>query len=391
MIAKVLVVLALLSGLPLLGVALLGEPLSPYLEFPPQTRSVAHAPFSWPLFLGITFLIVLTVAPIVLRVTRAGGSAHESVKPLRAFPWWGWLGAALTICSWVLAWNRFPWFSAFQSHTFTPLWLGYVLLVNGMTFRRTGRCLMVEKPGFFLGLFPASAAFWWCFEYLNRFVQNWYYVGAQAMTPWEYFFQATIPFSTVLPGVLSTLELLASVPGLRAGADGLPRVGRPMPPRMGWALLMVAGAGLAAMAIWPDRLFPLVWVAPLLLITAVQIITGEETIFSSLGHGDGTSLWLAAIAGLVCGFFWEMWNYKSLAHWEYAIPSVHRFKLFEMPLLGYAGYLPFGLECLAVTLMLFPRHYRELMTSLVQTEGSRTWMTARWTVARVKDPWKEGM
>jgi hypothetical protein len=133
--------------------------------------------------------------------------------------------------------------------------------------------------------------------------------------------------------------------------------------------LIVASAGLMGIGIWPDWLFPLVWVAPLLLISAIQAIAGEETIFPRLGQGDGTSLWLAAIAALVCGLCWEMWNYKSLAHWEYAIPSVQRFKLFEMPILGYAGYLPFGLECLAVTLLLFPRHYRELMTSFSRTEA----------------------
>jgi hypothetical protein len=49
-----------------------------------------------------------------------------------------------------------------------------------------------------------------------------------------------------------------------------------------------------------------------------------------------------------------MWNYKSLSHWEYAIPFVNQFKIFEMPLLGYAGYLPFGLECMAVTQLVLP-------------------------------------
>jgi len=55
-----------------------------------------------------------------------------------------------------------------------------------------------------------------------------------------------------------------------------------------------------------------------------------------------------ALAALVCGLFWEMWNYGSLAHWEYSVPLVHRFEIFHMPLLGYSGYLPFGLECLAI-------------------------------------------
>jgi hypothetical protein len=47
-----------------------------------------------------------------------------------------------------------------------------------------------------------------------------------------------------------------------------------------------------------------------------------------------------------------MWNYFSLAKWEYSIPFVHRYQIFEMPLLGYAGYLPFGLECAVIGSML---------------------------------------
>jgi hypothetical protein len=54
------------------------------------------------------------------------------------------------------------------------------------------------------------------------------------------------------------------------------------------------------------------------------------------------------LAAVICGFFWEMWNSFSLAQWRYSIPFVHRFEIFAMPLLGYAGYLPFGLECAAV-------------------------------------------
>jgi hypothetical protein len=65
--------------------------------------------------------------------------------------------------------------------------------------------------------------------------------------------------------------------------------------------------------------------------------------------GDWSAPVSAALAGLLCGFFWELWNLHSLARWEHSIPYVQRFHLFEMPLLGYAGYLPFGLECLVVS------------------------------------------
>jgi len=369
MMIHALLAMVLVVGLPLLGLVLAGQPIQPFLEFPPQTRVVHQPPFSWPLFVGLMLLIALTVGPIVLRIARLRTSVPARPKTLCAFPWWGWVGVGLTIGSWVLAWTRFPWFAALQPHTFTPLWLGYILSVNAWTLRRTGHCLMLRLPRLFLALFPASAAFWWTFEYLNRFVQNWYYVGSQSLTAGQYFVQATLPFSTVLPAVLSTMALLASVPGLTAGMDRLPPFRLPKPRWVGAGVLMTASAGLMGIGIWPHVLFPLIWVAPLLLITVLQILQGKETIFSRLEQGNLTLLWLAAVAALVCGFWWELWNSKSLAHWEYAIPFVHRFQLFEMPLLGYAGYLPFGLECLAVTQWLFPDPYREIMTILSRTGG----------------------
>ena len=79
---------------------------------------------------------------------------------------------------------------------------------------------------------------------------------------------------------------------------------------------------------------------------------GEASILDGPAIGDWREVWQVALAGLVCGFFWEMWNYQSLAHWEYTVPFVHRFEVFHMPLLGYGGYLPFGLECLAVARLL---------------------------------------
>ena len=71
-------------------------------------------------------------------------------------------------------------------------------------------------------------------------------------------------------------------------------------------------------------------------------------------RGDWRPVVSAALAALICGFFWEMWNYYSLARWTYSVPLVQRFPVFEMPLLGYAGYLPFGLECVVAGELLWP-------------------------------------
>lgn len=350
MIRKILLfvmIAILLVGLPLVGVALRGEALAPYLEFPPLTPGVVHAPFSWAAFALVGTLALVTLLPFVRQVLRAQ-STRLAPPTIHAFPRWGWGGVLLLALSWWLAWNRFPWFAAFQSYTFTPIWLGYIVLVNALTLKRSETCMLRDRAGYFLALFPLSAAFWWFFEYLNRFVGNWHYVGADELSAWQYLWQATLPFATVLPAVLGTRAYLATFPRLDAGLADCWRLRVRAPKLLAIGVLALAGTGLALIGVWPDYLFSLLWVSPLLVITALQTLFGEPTIFHRVARGDWRVLWQAALAALICGFLWELWNYGSLTHWEYSVPWVHRFELFHMPLLGYLGYLPFGLECLAV-------------------------------------------
>jgi hypothetical protein len=57
--------------------------------------------------------------------------------------------------------------------------------------------------------------------------------------------------------------------------------------------------------------------------------------------------WL--VAGLVCGFLWEFWNYWATGKWQYVgVPVFPSVKLFEMPLVGYLGFPPFALEAFAM-------------------------------------------
>lgn len=343
-----LVLVPLLVGLPLAGIALAGLSLAPYLEFPPRTAYVVHAPFSWTAFAFTASLVIITVAPFVARILRHRASVERGPGRASAFPWWGWLACAWLALAWTLAWNRFEWFSPLQGFTFSTLWLGYIVIVNALTWRRTGRCMLINHPVYFLTLFPLSAAFWWLFEYLNRFVQNWHYMGIGAPGAWDYFWQATLPFATVLPAVLGTRELLASFPRASAGLENAWRIDMTRSKPLAWIALVFAAAALAGLGVWPNALFSALWLAPLVLISALQVITGERSILEGPADGDWRELWQVALAALVCGLFWEMWNYGSLAHWEYSVPLVHRFEIFHMPLLGYSGYLPFGLECLAI-------------------------------------------
>jgi len=53
----------------------------------------------------------------------------------------------------------------------------------------------------------------------------------------------------------------------------------------------------------------------------------------------------------VCGLMWEFWNYWAMAKWTYNLPflgSLESISYFEMPAIGFLGFLPFALECWAM-------------------------------------------
>ncbi|MBT3193450.1 MAG: hypothetical protein HN341_12945 [Verrucomicrobia bacterium] len=354
--AAALGAIALMVPLPLLGLWFSGRLAPHHTEFPPLSHYVEHAPFSWIAFIAMATAIVACCLPFILKTLHSPSvhrppqvsalSPHPFPHPFpRPFPLWGWAAVAFTAATWIVAWTRFSWATPIQSHTFSPLWIGYIVVVSALTQKRKGSCLLTAQPIRMLILFATSALFWWYFEYLNRFVQNWFYFGVESFSPSRYFWFATLPFATVLPAVLATEEWLSTFPKLDIGLDQWHRISIRNPKRLAAGWLLAGSLSLMAIGLIPNLLYPLLWISPLIMITAGQAIAGAPTIFTRLRDGNWQGLYRAAIAALICGFFWEMWNSHSAAGWTYAVPYVGRFKLFEMPILGFAGYLPFGLEC----------------------------------------------
>lgn len=343
--ATVLILGILLAWVaPMLGLVAAGKPVSEFLAFPPRTAHVPHAPFSWSAFvlLSLPALAALLLCAAALARARPPRAAGAAAKP---FPWWGWLGLGLIGIGWALAWTEDLVPPGWRRHAFTPLWLGYVLTMNALAWRRSGHALLTHRTGSFLALFPVSAAFWWLFEHLNQFVGNWHYSGVSASGDWDYFLEATLPFSTVLPAVASTWAWLRTFPRIEALA--LPPVrGHPA---LAWFALGTGTLALAGIGLWPEALYAMLWLAPLLVLAGLQQLLLGETLLAPLARGDWRPLLQPALAGLLCGLLWELWNSGSFARWHYSIPYVQRFHVFEMPLLGYAGYLPFGIECALIT------------------------------------------
>ena len=338
--AALLVGALIVCAAPLAGLALAGHPVAPFLQFPPRSGSVAHSAFSWFAFALFSIPAIVAVAAFIraLRVPVAAGTSSGR------WPWWIWIGVALVAVGWTLAWREGLVPPEWRRHTFTVLWVGYVVVTNAAVYRRSGRSPLTYRAAWFFTLFLVSAAFWWIFEFLNRFSGNWYYTGVEARGAWDYFVQASLPFSTVLPAMASTWAWLAtfaridrlSLPAVRASGG------------LAWIALISGIGSLVALPLAAEILFPMLWLAPLLVLAGLQWLIVRETLFAPLARGDWRPVLQPALAALVCGFFWELWNFGSLAKWHYSIPYVQRFHLFEMPLLGYAGYLPFGVECALV-------------------------------------------
>ena len=352
----ILLALVLLAALPLAGGAWRGFPEG-FFSFPPLVASQpVHAPFSWPVFSVFAALGLLAASLLLLgfspprpctsprppRACPVGESGPTPPPTPYPFPLHGRLGLGLLLVSWFLAWSRFDLPGPAEQHTFFPLWLGFIFFLDGLVCCRAGRSLFASRRPIFLLMFPVSALSWWYFEFLNRFVRNWWYPDRLDFGPVHYLIYSSLCFSTVLPAIFEIRELLMTFPALRRRWSDGPRLRWP---RAAATAFILGAALLPLIPLFPDPLFFAVWVAPLALLAGALGLARVESPFDSLRAGDWTPLLSLALAALVCGFFWELWNAFSSPRWAYAVPYVGRFRLFAMPAVGYAGYLPFGPVC----------------------------------------------
>jgi hypothetical protein len=225
------------------------------------------------------------------------------------------------------------------------MWLGYCLTVDGLVFWRTGTSLLTRSWRKYVGLFVVSAPVWWIFEALNLRTQNWIYIGAGGNSTLGYTFWTTLSFTTVIPAVFGSAEFIASF-------DFARRLGRgPVirPDKLTTGAFFIAGwVMLVLLLVWPMIFFPFIWLSPYFILEPLNVWMGNRSLADWTRDGDWhpiISLWLGV---LMTAFFWEMWNYLSYPKWIYHVAWGGWLHIFEMPLLGYGGYLPFSLELFAL-------------------------------------------
>jgi hypothetical protein len=254
----------------------------------------------------------------------------------------GWFGILLIMIFWPINWTL----QGLRTHwAFFPLWLGYCLTIDGLVVWRTGTSLLTRSPRKYVGLFLVSAPAWWIFELLNMRTRNWIYLGEDKFTSLAFALWATLSFSTVIPAVFGSAEFFSSFDFIKRLRRG-PRVGTDK--RTALTFFILGWIMLALMLIWPRIFFPFVWISVYFILEPINIWLGNRSLADWTRHGDWRpviSLWLGV---LLTAFFWEMWNYFSYPKWIYHVYWGNWLHVFEMPLLGYGGYLPFALELYAL-------------------------------------------
>ncbi len=257
----------------------------------------------------------------------------------KILPIYGVFGLALlAAASWLLYRRVWP-----VDVYFTPIaWTAYLFIADSLVFAVSGHSRMQDAPARFAVTAFISIPLWLIFEAYNLRLANWTYVGlpnsrvgALLGFGWS--------FATITPAIFETADLVEAFGWFKpsravcfsATAERL--------------TIAVGALCLIAPLIVPVQiasyLFALIWVGFVLLLDPINRRFGLPSLAGDLAQGRRSRFYSLLVAGWVCGWLWEFWNYWATAKWHYIFPIFQHTKIFEMPLPGYLGFLPFSLEC----------------------------------------------
>jgi hypothetical protein len=221
---------------------------------------------------------------------------------------------------------------AIATYSYAIVWWGVLLIVDSFNAARRGLSLWHGNARHFLMItLPASVLLWLFFEALNIPAPQWLYRG-DLPGMWRKLLFSFAAFSTVIPIVVETWWLVAGrqcvpVEILRSFREHR---------RMAFS----AAAVFTALPFVNDIFWfnQGMWIVPALVL--LPFVRMEQC-------SGGAFTRAVVLSGMLAGLGWEALNYPAPAHWEYLIlPNVPH--LFQMPLPGYLGFIPFAFTTMAV-------------------------------------------
>ena len=257
--------------------------------------------------------------------------------------WYFYLGIAL-IAGGML--NAFFGSPRLADWTTPACWWGYILVLDAVIGKVRGKSLIRNNFPLFLYQLVFSLLFWCVFEVNNLHLRNWKYVDLPPH-PIESILGMALSFATILPGLFFTAEVI-DVSGVFKKIK--------LPPlqvssRLSYILIFLGIFCLVLPMMLPGRqaayLFILIWLGWIFFLDPINYYSGTQSVLGDLSRGEGNRIAALFASGLICGFLWEFWNFRAGSKWVYTAPFTSGIKIFEMPVTGFLGFLPFALEFFA--------------------------------------------
>jgi tetratricopeptide (TPR) repeat protein len=285
--------------------------------------------------------IMVKLGVILFACTAAIMVAEFFTRRRRPFPVYGWIGLiSLAIGEWLMFRGVEP-----VATFFTPIaWTAYALIADAAVFAIRGRSRLRNAPVQFARLALLSVPLWLIFEAYNLRLGGWTYGGGIPLSLPARLLGYAWAYATIWPGIFLTADLIKAFGWWHDSAR--PIIFWPAAQR---AFIVIGVIFLIVPVILPRStgsfLFGAVWVGFIFLLDPINFRLGLPSFEADLASGRRGRFFSFLISGFVCGWLWEFWNFWAAAKWNYIFPIMQKEKIFEMPVLGYLGFLPFALEC----------------------------------------------
>ena len=298
--------------------------------------------------LGAVYITGLILFPKLYGFKGAIPGPKPDKKPL---PWWFYTGLAVNLFFWWLMWSHSELFGDLVYWSPIPICCGFIFVLDGIVYHRNnGVSLFSSKRKLLLISAIVSVGGWTYFAFYDYFVPvlgNWYYPNVWSHTILRIEF--LVLYSTITPALFQWYLLLNTFPNLPARYKNGPKW-----KINGNVLLLIGAILIGAMVLLPYPVFWVMWIGPFAMMTGMLLNLKIWNPFKDIARGDWSAGVLIGVASLIHGFLVEFWNFGS--HFfapdsptnpnysVFKIPYVNVIHVFsEMSLVGYIGYIPFGI------------------------------------------------
>ena len=225
----------------------------------------------------------------------------------------------------------------------TPaVWFGYILLVDSIVFMLKGNSYLVNRKLKVIQLLLLSLDFWLIFEIYNLFVPGWGYINLPK-SRLETLVMGSLSFAAILPAIFETTELVQQL-------HIFSKVNLKVKMHLNKFLITVLIVVGAIFLITPfivvsSWAWAFVWTGFIFLLDPIlYLFHDEKSLIMLTKKRKFNTIISLLVAGYICGFLWEFWNYWATSKWIYIFPIMQNIKIFEMPVVGFLGFGPFALE-----------------------------------------------